>query len=465
MSHLFISYSKQNIDFARYLRALLEAEGCPVWMDEVRLQPSARWWKEIEESVQACAAFVVIMSPEAAESDWVEREILLAEKLKRPLFPVLLAGEAWSRLANIQFEDMREGLRAKPSVRFLDGLKAKFGLGEAAAGITLELMQGDITEAPGDVAALKYSRNHNGAAMAVAHRLTTQTGITLEQISPARGEFALVPSLGSLGVAQALYVGSAQLRHFGYEAVRELGYNTLRGLALHAPETRHLAMTLNGPGTSLDENEAALYQVRGYLDALDAGEYPATLERITLVERDEGRLNRIRAYISEQALQQAEFSPRWKAFGEPGHYRLLLPQGSDAAAPAAVDVKPHAFVVLPQALDLEDQFFYGIQSPVHARGLLCERMEDPLNDELIEQAKERISTARVVVADLTQADPLVYLQVGYAMGSGRPVILIQQEQEDMAERVGVATQGYANIKGLEKLIRRELDLLNEKGLL
>lgn len=463
MSHLFISYSKQNIDFARYLRALLEAEGCPVWMDEVRLQPSARWWKEIEESVHACAAFVVIMSPDAAESDWVEREILLAEKLKRPLYPVLLAGDAWSRLANIQFEDMREGLRAKPSARFLDGLKLKLGIGEAAAGITLELVQGDITEYPADVIALKYSSNHNGAAMAVAHHLTMKAGVSIEQISPARGECALVPSGGSLGAAQAMYVGSAQLRHFGYEAVRELGYNTLRGLALHAPETRHLAMTLNGPGTSLDENEALLYQVRGYLAALDAGEFPPTLERITLVERDEGRVNRLRTYVSEQALQQAEFSPRWKAFGEPGHYRLLLPQGSDAAAQNPVDVKPHAFVVLPQSLDLEDQYFYGIQSPIHASGLLCERMEDPLSDELIEQAKERIGTARVVIADLTLVDPLVYLQVGYAMGSGRPVILIQQE--DMAERIGVATQGYASIKGLEKLIRRELDLLNEKGLL
>jgi hypothetical protein len=463
MSHVFISYSKQNIDFARYLRALLEAEGCPVWMDEVRLQPSARWWKEIEESVTACTACVVIMSPEAAESDWVEREILLAEKLKRPLFPVLLAGEAWSRLANIQFEDMREGLRAKPSDRFLDGLKLKLGVGGGGPGITLQLVQGDITDYPADVVALKFSASHNGAAMAVAHRLTTNAGITLDQISPTRGEFALVPSLSSLGAAQAMYVGSAQLRHFGYEAVREVGYNALRGLALHAPETRHLAMTLNGPGTSLDENEATLYQVRGYLDALEAGEYPPGLERISMVERDEGRVNRIRAYISEQALQQTEFSPRWKAFGEPGHYRLLLPQSSAPVDPTPVQVKPHAFVVLPQSLDLEDQFFYGIQSPVHARGLLCERMEDPLNDELIEQAKARISRARVVVADLTKADPLVYLQVGYAMGSGRPVILIQQD--DMTAMMGIAARGYASIKGLEKLIRRELDSLDEKGLL
>jgi hypothetical protein len=463
MSHIFISYSKQNIDFARYLRALLEAEGCPVWMDEVRLDPSARWWKEIEDSITTCAAFVVIMSPEAVDSDWVEREILLAEKLKRPIFPVLLTGDAWSRLANIQHEDLRAGLRAKPTERFLGGLKEKLGVSKPAAGVTLEVVHGDITDYQGDVAALKFSASHNGAAEAVAVRLMNRAGITLEQISPERGAFALVPAGEALGVAQVLYVGSARLRNFGYEAVREVGQNTLRGLALHAPETRHLLMTLNGPGTSLDENEALLYQVRGYLDALDAGDYPPTLERISIVERDQGRVKRIRAFIAEQALKQAEFKERWTAFGDDGHYRLLLSEDSNPPdAPAPVDVKPHAFVALPQAVDLEDQFFYGIQTPIHARGLLCERMEDTLTTDLIEQSKARIISARVVVADLTRADPLVYLQVGMAWGSDRPVILIQQE--DTAP-IGVVAQSYSSIKALETLISAELDALSEKGLL
>jgi hypothetical protein len=106
MSHIFISYSKTDIDFARYLRRLLEEQGFPVWMDEIGLTASDRWWRTIEQQIESSAAMIVIMSPAAAESDWVEREILLAEKRKRPLYPVLLAGEAWTRLANIQFESM-----------------------------------------------------------------------------------------------------------------------------------------------------------------------------------------------------------------------------------------------------------------------------------------------------------------------------------------------------------------------
>jgi hypothetical protein len=85
MTHLFISYSKQDAEFARYLRGLLEAQGFRAWLDEARIDPSARWWKTIEENIDACAAFLVVMSPAAADSDWVEREILRAESKKKPI--------------------------------------------------------------------------------------------------------------------------------------------------------------------------------------------------------------------------------------------------------------------------------------------------------------------------------------------------------------------------------------------
>lgn len=112
MAHIFISYSKQNIEFARHLRSLLIDAGFEVWMDEQRIQPSSRWIREIEESITACFAFIVIMSPDAAMSEWVEREVLYAERLRKPLFPVLLDGDVWFRLADIQYEDMRAGDQA-----------------------------------------------------------------------------------------------------------------------------------------------------------------------------------------------------------------------------------------------------------------------------------------------------------------------------------------------------------------
>jgi hypothetical protein len=63
MDHIFISYSKKDINFARHLRRLLTDEGFGVWMDETRLVPAEQWWPTIEQNIETCAAFIVIMSP------------------------------------------------------------------------------------------------------------------------------------------------------------------------------------------------------------------------------------------------------------------------------------------------------------------------------------------------------------------------------------------------------------------
>ncbi len=52
------------------------------------------------------------MSPNSRKSRWVEREILVAERtdVDKRIFPVLLAGDVWSRLADVQYENMSRGL-------------------------------------------------------------------------------------------------------------------------------------------------------------------------------------------------------------------------------------------------------------------------------------------------------------------------------------------------------------------
>ncbi|GIL14283.1 MAG: hypothetical protein BroJett038_30030 [Chloroflexota bacterium] len=126
MTRVFISYSRKDIDFARHLRHLLQDQGFAVWMDETGLGASERWWPTIEKNIIGCGAFIVIMSPDAQSSDWVEREILVAENPdhKKPIFPVLLRGKVWSRLANIHYEDMQAGLKAALTPDFVRRLEA-----------------------------------------------------------------------------------------------------------------------------------------------------------------------------------------------------------------------------------------------------------------------------------------------------------------------------------------------------
>ena len=124
MSHIFISYSKKDIAFALHLRSLLQEQGFTVWIDE-KLVASERWWLTIEQNIVTCAAFIVIMSPNSSASRWVEREILVAERpeVDKPIFPVLLGGGGWSRLADVQYEDMQAGVKATLSDEFVEALQ------------------------------------------------------------------------------------------------------------------------------------------------------------------------------------------------------------------------------------------------------------------------------------------------------------------------------------------------------
>lgn len=462
MSHIFISYSKQDVNFARYLRALLEKEGFPVWMDEARLSSGARWWKDIEKNIDTCAALVVVMSPNAYESDWVEREILRAEQRKKPICPVLLAGDAWSRLANLQYEDMREGLRARLSAQFIEALRSSIEPRPHPRAIALTIQQSDILEFDADVVALKHAQNFYGADLAVLNALSA-VGIFDDLLTPNTGDYRYVPSQGAIVARNVLSVGTPRLHQLGYKQLREFAARVLSALAEAAPHTQHLAMTIHGPGFGLDELEALRSLVAGYQDALQAGQYPPALRQISIVEMREGRLERLRKALEQEFAASTTVMPMPDTWG----YYLPLP-GEDASAVEIVPakpVKPHAFVIMPPEEDLDDIFYYGIQGPAHALGLLCERIEaKTLTNELLEQARQRIDMASVVIVALTRPDPHLYLQLGYAWGKGRPTILLARDAKIFEFQSGTCLV-YHSIKHLESVLSRALNSLKAKGLL
>ncbi|MCU0513165.1 MAG: toll/interleukin-1 receptor domain-containing protein [Anaerolineae bacterium] len=92
MAHVFISYSRQNGDYARNLADRLIAEGFDVWIDD-RINYGENWWRVIVKAIRDCAAFLPVMSPAADESRWVQREVSVADELHKPAFPLLLAGK------------------------------------------------------------------------------------------------------------------------------------------------------------------------------------------------------------------------------------------------------------------------------------------------------------------------------------------------------------------------------------
>ncbi|WP_119071645.1 toll/interleukin-1 receptor domain-containing protein [Aggregatilinea lenta] len=119
MSHAVISYSREDSGYAHLLARTLEDMGFAVWIDD-KIDYGTKWADVIEQNIDDCGAFILIMSPHAHESSWVRRELALAQTKNKPLFPLLLAGKIWPAVEDIQLADIQDG--QLPPAKFYSAL-------------------------------------------------------------------------------------------------------------------------------------------------------------------------------------------------------------------------------------------------------------------------------------------------------------------------------------------------------
>jgi WD40 repeat protein len=120
--HVFISYRHAEPDtaYVEKLATFLDTAGIGVWLDR-DIVSGDRWHALIEQQINTSVAVVVVMSPQASESRWVNREISQAELADKPIFPLLLAGKRFFRLADLHYDDVTDG--QMPSAQVLVRLR------------------------------------------------------------------------------------------------------------------------------------------------------------------------------------------------------------------------------------------------------------------------------------------------------------------------------------------------------
>jgi hypothetical protein len=333
--------------------------------------------------------------------------------------------------------------------------------------LAFEVVKGDVTTFAADLVAFKYAQGFYGADLRAAEALA-EVGINVEASPPDVGRYRLVEPGPALAARQVLFVGVAPLYELGYQQIRDFGAAVIRILSDDAPDCRHLAMTLHGPGIGLDEVEALFSMLTGCLEAV-ADRPPPNLKRISVVERDAARVGRLRRALQEASHHSGELSVMeaeggWLvelegAAGLTGASAQELSQLPGAAA----ERKAHIFVAMPFAEDFGDLFEYGIQRPVRDLGFLCERVDQEVfTGDVLERIKSQIETSAAIIAVLTGANPNVYLEVGYAWGKGRPTILVTKD-DPRFDLQGQRYLRYQHIKDVEQMLTRDLRILKEQG--
>ena len=126
MSFIFISYCREDITYVSKLKQLLEDEhGLPVWFDN-KIEEGRDWRPELDEKLEQCKVFLLVMSPSAYRSRNVQSELafVLDRKSNKPIFPLLLEGERWPGIAAVQSTDVQGG--ALPPFSFFESLRKHF---------------------------------------------------------------------------------------------------------------------------------------------------------------------------------------------------------------------------------------------------------------------------------------------------------------------------------------------------
>jgi TIR domain len=91
MVGIFVAYAKEDAACTEQINQGLEAKGYTVWREPKGLSiQSISYPRTIENSILGSAAVLVVWSSHAARSEWVERQVLFAQRLKKLVVPVVL---------------------------------------------------------------------------------------------------------------------------------------------------------------------------------------------------------------------------------------------------------------------------------------------------------------------------------------------------------------------------------------
>lgn len=90
MTKVFISYSRNDMEFVQRLASDLLRAGLEVWWDLSDIQGSDVWERKIEEGLRTSQYFIVVLTPASLESRWVRREYLSADNKGIKIIPLKL---------------------------------------------------------------------------------------------------------------------------------------------------------------------------------------------------------------------------------------------------------------------------------------------------------------------------------------------------------------------------------------
>ena len=319
--------------------------------------------------------------------------------------------------------------------------------------IIVEVINEDAITYESDILVLKYAQHLYGLDKAIVS-IIEKDGLSIQNNLPKRGSDFVINTPEGIAPPKVIFIGTPGLGGFGYREIREFGRIALSSLLKSKQPIKHISLTIHGSGYGLDVEEAFSSQLAGIIDAITSGQFPDGLQKITFLERASRRIPVLQRLLNELLPSGfIETDPQLYFEGGEDASRQMLREAGYTS-----ENKPHIFVAMPFKEDMEDVWDYGIQPTVKTAGYICERADlSSFTGDVMDWVRNRIKSAEIVIADLTESNPNVYLEVGYAWGAGIPTILLMNSESELKFDVrGQRCLIYKRIKDLEKSLTKEL---------
>jgi TonB family protein len=108
-SAAFISYSREDSEFALRLAGDLKAAGANVWLDQLDIVPGQRWDRAVEDALSHCPRMLVVLSPVSVKSTNVMDEVSFALEERKTVIPIMFQDcPVPFRLRRVQYVDFRQ---------------------------------------------------------------------------------------------------------------------------------------------------------------------------------------------------------------------------------------------------------------------------------------------------------------------------------------------------------------------
>jgi hypothetical protein len=291
--------------------------------------------------------------------------------------------------------------------------------------VKISLINGDLLETPSSLAFLKHIENQmsmpeEAVDARIGGRLTSlyEAGEKPPYIQMDTEKLFAFPKLYILNFYDVDLP-------FTYSSLDSYARRLIRH-ALKDSSVTSIATAIHGPGCGLDVSES----LETILSALHRelqlrGDF-ANIQEIMLVEKDKKVFNRLRERVSYILDNKTFIKRRGRELflsAEAGEFLETKEERLE-------ELSKHLFVAMPYAKEFNNIYYFGIKGTVEKRKLKCERVDqDNFTGDIVNRIKERIASAEVIIADITNNKPNVFYEVGYADGLKKKIIFISQMQE------------------------------------